>query len=112
MMPNAFFGKLGQSRSTRADRLVAPGTSILFFSLPFFLLRQFAENNLPTRSGLFPTRALLQSQNSAIKKARELSQALRKLYADNRDVCLHVSQAWCLAIGDGECDLFRKGGYS
>jgi hypothetical protein len=102
MMPNAFFGKLEQNRSVRADRLLAPRTSVLFFSLPFFLLRNFAENNLPTRSGLFPTRALLQSQNSAIKKARELSQASRRLFAGNQDMCVHVSQAWCLAIGDGE----------
>jgi hypothetical protein len=102
MTPNAFFGKLEQSRSIRVDRSVVPRTSFLFFSLPFFLLREFAENNLPTRSGLFPTRALLQSQNSAINKARELSQALRRLYLGDREVCLHVSQVWCLAIGGGE----------
>ncbi|TLD36737.1 hypothetical protein E2P81_ATG02519 [Venturia nashicola] len=100
MTPNVFFGNLTQDRSVRTDRLTAPRTSILFFSVPFFLLREFAENNLAPRSGLFPTRALLQSQNSAVKRARELSQALRKLQAGDRDICLHVSQVWCLAIGE------------
>lgn len=101
MTPNVFFGSLAQDRSVRTDRLVAPRTSILFFSVPFFLLREFAENDLAPRSGLFPTRALLQSQNSAVKKARELSQALTRLQGGDRGICIHVSQVWCLAIGNG-----------
>lgn len=102
MMPNTFFGKLAPNSVIRSDRSGPPRTSILFFSLPYFLLRDFVENNLPTKSVLFPTRALLQSQNSAVKKARELSQAVRRLYVGERDVCLHVSQTWCLVIGDGK----------
>lgn len=100
MTPNVFFGNLAQDRSVR--------TSIVFFSIPFFLLREFAENDLASRSGLFPTRALLQSQNSAVKKARELSQVLRRLHNGDRDACLHVSQVWCLAIGDGEWNLIQE----
>ncbi|QDS73894.1 hypothetical protein FKW77_007176 [Venturia effusa] len=100
MTPNAFFGSLDRDRSARRDQYIVPRTNLLFFSIPFFLLRELAENNLPTRSGLFPTQALLQSQNSAVKKARELSQALRRLYDGDRDICLHVSQVWCLAFGD------------
>ncbi|KAE9992344.1 hypothetical protein EG327_009298 [Venturia inaequalis] len=100
MTPNVFFGNLAQDRSVRIDRLTVPRPSILFFSVPFFVLRDFAENNLAPRSGLFPTRALLQSQNSAVKKARELSQALRRLQHGNSDICLHVSQVWCLAFGN------------
>ncbi|KAE9963372.1 hypothetical protein BLS_009365 [Venturia inaequalis] len=90
MTPNVFFGNLAQDRSVRTDRLTVPRPSILFFSVPFLVLRDFAENNLAPRSGLFPTRALLQSQNSAVKKARELSQALRRLQHGNSDICLHA----------------------
>ncbi|KAL7805594.1 hypothetical protein V8C26DRAFT_424604 [Trichoderma gracile] len=68
--------------------------------IPYFRLQQYAESPLVSNTALFPAQTLLQSQYSRSSQQRDMDQAVCQLGQVPRGYCFHISQLWCLIVGN------------
>lgn len=68
--------------------------------IPYFRLQQYAESPLASNTALFPAQTLLQSQYSRSSQQRDMDQAVCQLGQVPRGYCFHISQLWCLIVGN------------
>lgn len=70
--------------------------------IPYFSLHQYSESPSTSNIAVFPDQTLLQSQYSRSPQARDLDQAVCQLGQVQRGDCFHISQMWCLIVGNSE----------
>ncbi|KAL7928096.1 hypothetical protein V8C35DRAFT_318940 [Trichoderma chlorosporum] len=68
--------------------------------IPYFHLQQYAESPSVSNTAIFPTQTLLQSQYSRSSQQRDMDQAVCHLGQVPRGECFHISQLWCLIVGN------------
>lgn len=68
--------------------------------IPYFRLQQYAESPAASNTALFPTQTLLQAQYSRSSQQRDMDQAVCQLGQVPRGYCFHISQLWCLIVGN------------
>ncbi|PGH07592.1 hypothetical protein AJ80_07981 [Polytolypa hystricis UAMH7299] len=83
----------GDSKNCKSRRVLA-------MCIPFFSLEEYKARKLPDKSSGHPLRSLLQSRYSSIGKERDMQQVVCKLGSAPKGHCFHVSQMWCLVVGD------------
>ncbi|PCD22539.1 hypothetical protein FGRA07_03909 [Fusarium graminearum] len=74
--------------------------SARWICIPYFSLEQYSGLLAATSSSLFPAQTLLQFQYSRNTAARDMEQAVVQLGNAERGECFHISQLWCLIIGN------------
>lgn len=74
--------------------------------IPYFSLEQYSGLLAATSSSLFPAQTLLQFQYSRNTAARDMEQAVVQLGNAERGECFHISQLWCLIIGNSRFSEF------
>ncbi|RFU72016.1 mg2+ transporter [Trichoderma arundinaceum] len=68
--------------------------------IPYFSLHQYSESPSASNTALFPAQTLLQSQYSRSSQQRDMDQAVCQLGQVQRGECFHISQMWCLIVGN------------
>ncbi|KAH6608778.1 mg2+ transporter [Trichoderma cornu-damae] len=68
--------------------------------IPYFCLQQYSESSSTSNTALFPAQTLLQSQYSRSSQQRDMDQAVCQLGQARRGECFHISQMWCLIVGN------------
>ncbi|KAL6854604.1 hypothetical protein J3F83DRAFT_475899 [Trichoderma novae-zelandiae] len=68
--------------------------------IPYFRLQQYSESPSASNTALFPAQTLLQSQYSRSSQQRDMDQAVCQLGHVPRGQCFHISQMWCLIVGN------------
>ncbi|EHK21542.1 uncharacterized protein TRIVIDRAFT_209419 [Trichoderma virens Gv29-8] len=68
--------------------------------IPYFHLQQYSESPSASNTALFPAQTLLQSQYSRSSQQRDMDQAVCQIGQVPRGECFHISQLWCLIVGN------------
>lgn len=68
--------------------------------IPYFHLQQYSESVSTSNTALFPAQTLLQSQYSRSGQQRDMDQAVCQIGQVPRGECFHISQLWCLIVGN------------
>ncbi|KAL7904353.1 hypothetical protein GGI35DRAFT_200406 [Trichoderma velutinum] len=68
--------------------------------IPYFHLQQYSESLSTSNTALFPAQTLLQSQYSRSGQQRDMDQAVCQIGQVPRGECFHISQLWCLIVGN------------
>ncbi|KAH8121649.1 hypothetical protein LI328DRAFT_158084 [Trichoderma asperelloides] len=68
--------------------------------IPYFSLHQYSGSPSTSNTALFPAQTLLQSQYSRSSQQRDMDQAVCQLGQVPRGDCFHISQMWCLIVGN------------
>ncbi|KAF2188683.1 hypothetical protein K469DRAFT_703281 [Zopfia rhizophila CBS 207.26] len=96
MEPNLIQDAYYQTTHSKSHEL----RRILFLCVPYLSLEKYSPPSIPDKSVAHPVRSLLQSRYPSVGKDRDLQQAVCKLGSAQKGNCLHVSQLWCLIVGD------------
>ncbi|KAL7957117.1 hypothetical protein V8C34DRAFT_286828 [Trichoderma compactum] len=68
--------------------------------IPYFHLQQYSAAPSTSNTALFPAQTLLQSQYSRSGQQRDMDQAVCQIGQVPRGECFHISQLWCLVVGN------------
>ncbi|KAK4077895.1 uncharacterized protein Triagg1_3589 [Trichoderma aggressivum f. europaeum] len=68
--------------------------------IPYFHLQQYSAAPSTSNTALFPAQTLLQSQYSRSGQQRDMDQAVCQIGQVPRGECFHISQLWCLIVGN------------
>ncbi|UKZ62641.1 uncharacterized protein TrAtP1_003881 [Trichoderma atroviride] len=74
--------------------------AVKWICVPYFSLHQYSESPSTSNPAIFPDQTLLQSQYSRSGKERDMQQAVCQLGQVQRGDCFHISQLWCLIVGN------------
>ncbi|KAF2498584.1 hypothetical protein BU16DRAFT_558643 [Lophium mytilinum] len=75
-------------------------STMIALCLPYFHLDEYSANSEGSKSTKHPSRTLLQSFMSSTAHDRDMDQAVCKLHFAPDNHCYHVSQVWCLVLGE------------
>ena len=78
------------------------GRNVRVLCLPYFLLKRYTAQPLPSKSPLHPIRTLLQSHFPSAGKELDLQQVICALADTPKEHCIHVPQLWCLILDDSK----------
>jgi hypothetical protein len=70
--------------------------------IPYFSLQQYSNSPSTSNTGIFPAQTLLQSQYSRSSQQRDMDQAVCQLGQVQQGECFHISQMWCLIVGNSK----------
>lgn len=91
-----------ESSSDRELHGVSPRSTVMSLFFPYFSLETLRSVDLPEGSQDQPAMRLMQLYDSASKEGRDLQQAIALHDGSHGNICLHVSQLWCVVINQSK----------
>ena len=72
--------------------------TVKWFSIPYFVLKEYAGLLVASTPDVFPAVTLLQALYSRTTEQRDMDQAVRQLGIGEKKDCFHIAQLWGLVV--------------